>query len=173
MGVCCFIGHRKIERRKELEDKVFNIVEDLIVNQNVDTFLFGSRSQFNNLCYSIVTKLKEKYPNIKRIYVRGEYQYIDDKYKDLYFLKGYEDSYLPNCCKVGSYASYVERNYEMIDKSDYCVFYYDKNYVPEQKTISNRGTFKTYSSKTSGTKLAYYFAKMKKKNIVNIKELCV
>ena len=64
MGVCCFIGHRKIERTKELEDRVFNLVEDLIQNSNVDTFLFGSRSEFNDLCYEIVSFLKEKYPNI-------------------------------------------------------------------------------------------------------------
>ena len=151
---CCFIGHRKIERTKELEDKVFKVVEDLIKNKNVDTFLFGSRSEFNDLCYEIVSSLKEKYPNIKRIYVRGEYQYIDDKYKDFYFLKGYEDSYLPKRCKVGSRASYVQRNFEMIDKSNYCVFYYDKNY-----SLKN----------TSGTKLAYNYAVGKHKAIYDIK----
>ena len=153
MGVCCFIGHRKIERTKELEDKVFKVVEDLTTNKNVDTFLFGSRSEFNNLCYEIVSTLKEKHPNIKRIYVRGEYQYVDDKYKDIYFIKGYEDSYLPNRCKVGSCASYIERNFEMIDKSNYCVFYYDKNY-----------SLKT----TSGTKLAFDYATRKKKSICNV-----
>jgi len=167
--VCCFIGHRKIERTKKLEDKVFKLVEDLITNKNVDIFLFGSRSEFNDLCYDVVCTLKEKHPNINRIYVRGEYQYVDDKYKDIYFIKGYEDSYLPNRCKVGSRASYIQRNFEIIDKSDYCIFYYDKNYVPEQKTISNKGIFKTYSSKTSGTKLAYDYAIKKKKDILNVK----
>ncbi|MEF9840764.1 MAG: biotin operon repressor, partial [Lachnospiraceae bacterium] len=42
-------------------------IESLIVNHNVDTFLFGSRSEFDSLCHSLVTELKEKYPHIKRI----------------------------------------------------------------------------------------------------------
>ena len=28
-------------------------------------------------------------------------------------------------------ASYVERNYEMIDDSDFCVFYYNEAYLPQ------------------------------------------
>ena len=152
---CCFIGHRKIERTKELEHKIFKFVEYLIVNKNVNVFLFGSRSEFNNLCYEIVSILREKYPSINRIYVRGEYQYIYDEYKDFYFVKGYESSYLPNKCKIGSRASYIERNFEMIDKSDYCIFYYDKNYFLK-------------NGSTSGTKLAFDYSIRKNKKVFNL-----
>ena len=41
--VCSFFGHRKIEITEELKQKVKLIIEDLIINQNVTTFLFGSR----------------------------------------------------------------------------------------------------------------------------------
>ena len=75
---CCFFGHRKIKETNELKKAVYDAVEDLITNKDVDIFLFGSKSQFDDLCHSIVTELKEKYPHIKRIYVRAEFQYIDN-----------------------------------------------------------------------------------------------
>ena len=59
---CCFIGHRKIEKPQKIEKEIYGFVENLIVNENVKTFLFGSRSDFDFLCHSIVTDLKEKYP---------------------------------------------------------------------------------------------------------------
>ena len=59
--VCSFFGHRKIEITKELKQKVKEVIEDLIVNHNVLTFLFGSRSEFDSLCHEVVTKLKEKF----------------------------------------------------------------------------------------------------------------
>lgn len=47
-----------------------------------------------------------------------------------YLLESYEETYFsPKLEKAGKY-SYVERNYEMIDSSTYCVFYYNENYVP-------------------------------------------
>lgn len=42
------------------------VIEDLIVNHKVLTFLFGGRSDFDYLCHLVVTELKEKYPNIIR-----------------------------------------------------------------------------------------------------------
>ncbi len=52
-------------------------------------------------------------------------------------------------------ASYVERNQAMINDSDFCIFYYNKNYIPKTKT-------------KSGTKIAYEYALRKKKNIINL-----
>ena len=49
-NTCCFIGHRTIKETKELKAKIHKIVEKLIVDKNVGTFLFGSKSKFNNLC---------------------------------------------------------------------------------------------------------------------------
>lgn len=125
-NTCCFIGHREITETKDLKIKLKIIIEKLIMEEKVDTFLFGSKSRFNDLCLEIVSELKEKYPDIKRIYVRAEYKYIDDDYKN-YLLKSYEDTYFPeNIAKAGK-AVYVQRNFEMIDKSKFCVVYYDND----------------------------------------------
>lgn len=119
---CCFFGHRKIKETHELEKSVYNAVENLITNNHVNTFYFGSKSCFNNFCYRIVSNLKEKYPYIQRIYVRAEFPYISDSYRN-YLLQMYEDTYYPeNILKAGK-TVYIKRNYEMINKSKYCIVF--------------------------------------------------
>ena len=71
---CCFFGHRTINETEKLKVKLYKTIENLVVNENVDTFLFGSKSRFDSLCLELVTKLKEKYPHIKRIYVRQNFR---------------------------------------------------------------------------------------------------
>ncbi|MBO7208271.1 MAG: DUF1273 family protein [Clostridia bacterium] len=156
LHTCCFFGHRKIDETEELKTNLYEITENLIVNEKVDTFLFGSKSNFDDLCHKIVTDLKEKYPYIKRIYVRAEYPYITDWYRE-YLLKSCEDTYFPEKIINAGRARYVERNCEMLDKSSFCVIYYDENYIPKK-------------SKNSGTKIAYDYAKKKGVNVINILE---
>ena len=90
MKACSFFGHRDTPQTEELKQKVRETVERLIVEEGVDTFLFGSRSSFDELCLFIVTELRVKYPNIKRIYVRSQYPYIGKIYKD-YLLDSYDE----------------------------------------------------------------------------------
>ena len=155
---CCFIGHRKIEGENELKDKLYDIVEKLIVNEHVDTFLFGSKSVFDKLCLKVVTSLKDKYPHIKRIYVRAEFQYINDDYKE-YLLQSYDDTFYPEKISGSGRAAYVERNKIMIDSSGICVMYYNENYTPQPKKA-------TSSQPKSGTKIAYEYARKKEKNSI-------
>jgi len=55
----CFFGHRKIDETDELKNILCGIIEHLIVNEKVDTFLFGSKSEFDSLCLKTVTELKK------------------------------------------------------------------------------------------------------------------
>lgn len=136
----------------ELKEKLRVVIERLIVDENIDTFLFGSKSQFDDLCYDVVTEIKKKYPHIKRIFVRAEYPYIDESYK-AYLLESYEDTYFPKSVLGAGKASYVKRNYEMIENSRFCIVYYKANY--------------TEKGRRSGTKIALDYAKKKKKSIIS------
>ena len=147
----CFIGHRTINETEDLKSKLNEIIEKLIVDENVDTFLFGSKSRFNSLCLELVTKIKEKYPHIKRVYVRAEYPYISERYKN-YLLKNYEDTYYPEKIINSGRATYVERNYEMIDNSRFCIVYYDETNAP--------------TTRKSGTMVAFDYAIKKQKCII-------
>ncbi len=160
---CCFFGHRNVLETEELKDKLYKIIENLIVNENVCVFLFGSKSEFDRICLSVVSELKNKYFHIKRIYVRAENEHIDERYRD-YLLKSYDETYFPKRVQNAGKASYIARNYEMIDKSDFCVCYYNKAYQP--KPQKRKGFLPDYQTR-SGTAIAYEYAKRKKLFIIN------
>ena len=107
---CCFIGHRKINETPQLRDSLISKIEKLIAENNVDMFLFGSKSAFDDLCREVVTELKKEYNHIKRIYVRAEYPYISEDYKQ-YLLKFYDNTYYPEKMLGADKAAYVERNF--------------------------------------------------------------
>ena len=162
---CCFFGHRKIDVTDELISRLRETVENLIVGKKVDTFLFGSKSEFNELSLQVVKELKEKYPHIRRVYVRAEFPYIDESYTE-YLLQSYEHTYYPERMINAGKAAYVERNYEMIDNSSYCIIYYDENYMPPRRRNSKRDVLDYQPS--SGTKLAYDYAIKKNTAVINL-----
>ena len=178
-NICCFIGHRKIDLTKQLEEKTKKVIEDLIVNKNVATFLFGSKSEFDSLCHRLVSNLKEKYPHIKRIAYtcRSESCILESekqKWEEIYskFFKQkvklfcYDEEFEHRTKYTSGRASYVERNMAMIDRSNYCVFYYDESYKPPAKKEIKHG--ERFCQQMSGTAIAYKYASRKKKYIINI-----
>jgi len=147
------LGHRTINETEKLKAELGEVIERLIVDKKVDTFLFGSKSRFNSLCLELVSKFKEKYPHIKRIYVRAEFPIINDAYKE-YLLESYEDTYYPEKLIGAGRAVYVKRNCEMIEKSRFCVVYYDEKNAP--------------TTRKSGTKIALDYADKHKKEIIRL-----
>lgn len=164
---CCIFGHREIENVEIITLKVSSIVEELIKNKGVATFLFGSKSRFNDLCLKIVTELKIKYPHIKRIYVRAEYNEISDEYKD-YLMQQYEDTYYPDGLENAGKAVYVERNREMINKSKFAICYYNENYTPFKKKSNSNSIMPTNPRRKSGTRIAYDYAVKKELTLYNV-----
>ena len=170
--VCSFFGHRKIEKTPELREKLITTVRWLITEKEVDQFLFGSKSSFDDFCQEVLKELKEEYPQVKRVYVRMYYPELGEPYIG-YILRDFEDTYMPERIENAGVARYVERNQEMIDGSDYCVFYYDENYKPPRRKYSKRSVG-DYRPK-SGTKVAFDYANQRKRNgkditIINLYE---
>ena len=60
------------------------------------------------------------------------YPDISDSYEN-YLLESYEKTYFPENMRNDGKASYAERNQEMINKSGFCVVYYDENYAPPRR----------------------------------------
>ena len=54
----------------------------------------------------------------------------------------------------------------MIDKSNFCVVYYDETYLPPRRKNSRQNLF-DYQPK-SGTAVSYNYAVRKKKEIINV-----
>ena len=99
----------------------------------------------------MVEKIKEKYPHVKRIYVRADYPDVSGNYEN-YILEFYDDTYYPEKIVGAGRAAYVERNREMIDKSCFCIVYYDEQCTPKVRK--------------SGTKIALDYAVRKGRNLV-------
>lgn len=153
LHTCCFFGHRKANADQELRKRLTEIVEKMITKEKVCVFLFGSNSEFDNLCLEIVTKAKEKHPYTKRIYVRAEHQHISENYRK-YLLELFDDTYYPKKITNAGRAVYVKRNREMIKNSHFCIVYYNKSLEP--------------TDRKSGTKLALDFAVKLNKNIIYV-----
>ncbi len=82
-------------------------------------------------------------------------------------LKSYEETYFPPKLENAGKYCYVERNYEMIDNSAYCVFYYNENYIASLKRQTKQRMLLSVR-RSSGTKIAYKYATKKKKLIINL-----
>lgn len=181
MKVCTFFGHRNTNLNAEQLKHLQVIIENLILIKKVRVFLFGTRSNFISNCHKIVSDLKSKYLDIIRVgcpckheifVLENEIEYYNKIYNRVIHenieILGVEKIVdFKNINKAGK-ASYIERNYEMIDAADYCVFYYNKNYLPSTRKFSKRD-IASYQPR-SGTDLAYDYATKKKKEIINVFE---
>ena len=164
MKTCSFFGHRDAPQTDELKEKVRETVERLIVEEGVDTFLFGSRSKFDDLCHIVVTELKEKHPHIQRIAYLCKHESgclvgagMEQKRRikelagrDVY-VPEYEDIRKSDRVNSAGRACYVERNYWMIDDSDFVIVYLDKT----KKTNRSSGAFLVYNYAMQKVKKIY------------------
>ncbi len=150
-----FIGHRKVENGGEVVRRLEQTVRFLVEKKNAQTFLFGSKSAFDELSLSVVTELKEKYyPDIKRVYISSKDETIPEYYEN-YLLKVYDATFFPRAVKNAGARSYVVRNRAMIDKCNILVTYFNADYNPP-------------SGKTSGTRIAVDYALKENKKIINL-----
>ncbi|MBR5130294.1 MAG: hypothetical protein IKV03_03630 [Alphaproteobacteria bacterium] len=63
---CSFFGHRSIIDDVSVKQQLYEVVEELIVNQDVDTFLLGEMGDFEIIAGKVLQELKKKYPHIAR-----------------------------------------------------------------------------------------------------------
>ncbi len=140
----------------------------MIETKEVNTFIFGSKSRFDNLCYKIVTDLKKThYPFLCRIAYITKGQFVATEEERERFenvlnkisggtveISAFDRIEYHKILDKSGKASYVERNRLMIDASDYCIFYYDENRRPPHGN--------------SGTALAYAYATKKRKTIIDL-----
>lgn len=163
--VVTFIGHRNLRFDSAFRLQLKELILSLIDDRGADTFLFGSRSDFDSLCLEVVTEISKDRRGIKRVYVRAEYPHIGEDYEE-YLLGSYDATYIPENVVEAGKAAYVARNRHMIDKADLCIFYYDETYNPPLKPTA-KGCV-TCEPPKSGTRAAYEYALSRNKEILNL-----
>lgn len=60
---CCFFGHK--DSPEGIRKKLKETIESLIANEKVENFYVGNQGNFDRLVYSVLSELKQKYPQIK------------------------------------------------------------------------------------------------------------
>lgn len=143
-------GHRQIEITDELyATTTAEIMKS--VNLGCRVFYFGGYGEFDELCYKIVTSIKEgnETLKIKRVYCVSQERYLR-KTTRLFKRENYDDVIYLTPSFSGWYKSIYFRNCAMIDQSDCVIFYAEKR--------ENSGAYKTYQ----------YAKKKKDKRIVNL-----
>ncbi len=160
---CCIIGHRVVE---DLDKKKLREIVLKLIKSGVDCFLFGTKSQFNDICYHVIKEFKEEF-NLKFCcYVcRNETAFTKEtetervvcaslNHVDVDDVPIFDEIVRPEQILNLTRNSYIVRNKAMIDKSDCCLFYYDRKVRLKQEKIDHCQT-------RSGTTLAYEYAKKK------------
>ena len=62
---CCVFGHRKLTGKEELKGKLFEIFENLIVFENVDTFYVGSKASLTSYAVRFLLSKRKNIPTLK------------------------------------------------------------------------------------------------------------
>ncbi len=148
--ICAFFGHRDVNVTDELYATTAAAICEA-VDFGCRIFYFGGFGDFDDLCYQIVTGLKESRPNlcIRRIYCVSQERYLRKPVR--YFKRENYDDVIYLCPSFdGWYKSIYFRNCAMIDESDVVIFYAEAR--------ENSGAYK-----------AFQYAKRKKgKQITNL-----
>lgn len=175
----CFIGHRTVVDTEQIKSRLRDTVLALI-ERGADTFLFGSRSDFDALCWEVVTELQEQFPHLKRISYNAPHEtaftskgerescerFFSQMVKREVHYTDYEEAVDSAKSVNANKNAYIMRNQEMIDNSDVCVFYFNKDYLPPRRKAQSK-FLPDYQPK-SGTAIAYAYAAQKKKQIYNM-----
>ena len=108
----------------------------MIVEEGVDTFLFGNWSKFDELCHMVVTELQKKYSHICRVAYLCKHETaclvgagtsLTQQIKYVIGHNGtvweYEEIKKSSSVDSAGKTSYVEREQLMVDGSDDVIFY--------------------------------------------------
>lgn len=146
---CSCFGHSEVDITEELKAKT-SIEIDKAIEDGVRIFLFGGRSDFDDLCYDLVTEKLKANPqlNIKRVFCFALDKQLR-KPPSWFKRKEYEGLECPTKNLNYWYTAIYFRNIEIIDRSDLILFWVEQR--------ENSGAYKTYQ-----------YAVKKHKRIVNL-----
>ena len=150
--ICSFFGHREITITEDLKERIREVLDKMIKSENFTIFYFGGFGMFDDLCWQIVTELKDKYTYIKRVFCLSDprHQRISKRPKCLRN-EDYEEFVYLDLDFDWWYTRIYYRNCEIVNQSDFIMFY--------AKDIERSGAYKIYQ-----------YAKKNKKSLINLAE---
>ena len=152
----CFIGHRNVYKYGEIEKRLYNLIEEKIID-GYKCFTMGTHGEFDKLALSVCRQLRNFYKFIKIEVVITSFKTIESKiehdeiFGDEKFMP-YNDvqTVMYEIEEVHFKKQIIVSNQQMIDTCDTLIYYVDTNrYV-------------------SGAKIAMKYALKKGLNIINL-----
>ena len=123
---CCFCGHRFVFQN--INDKVREIITDLVENKGVTVFYTGHMGDFDELCESIVRNLKSCHRNIKIYWVIPYYMKRINANKEQYSIL-FDEIISPDFGDVHYKQAIKMRNQWLVDNSDIIIYVFSKTYI--------------------------------------------
>lgn len=115
---CCFFGHK--DTPSTIAPKLEMVLDDLIVNQGVESFIMGNQGYFDSMALSAVRKMKERYPQITYNVVLA---YMPREKEEWSVYKPEETMYPEGLESVHPRFAISSRNKWLVEESDIVVCY--------------------------------------------------
>lgn len=123
--ICSIFSQSKVEVTDELKLSIQIIIEELIVKHNFGIFCFSGLSDFDKLCWNIISKYKLKYKNVYRIFCVDTLTDLNNSYlipmSSVLF-----DNYVYFDYNIPQKNNYTKKIIVMSLNSDYSIFYVNK-----------------------------------------------
>ena len=125
--ICTFFGHRYVSLSKEQEEKLKQIIIDLIQNHNVTNFWVGGMGDFDSIASKTIRNLKKDFPHIKLEYALAYIPTNKENYEDL--KRHYDSVFCPQGIELGPPRFAIcRRNKTMVLETDFLIFYVKTNF---------------------------------------------
>ena len=128
--IISFCGHSTFREEPEVKEEFLKILEEKISGEDV-IFYLGGYGNFDKICFDLLSKLKSKYTNIKRVFITP-YLYNYDKLKSL--SKIYDETMYPPIETAPPKFAIDRRNRWMIENSDMLICYITHTFGGAYKT---------------------------------------
>ena len=125
---------------RRLEKKITN----LVVKHGAREFLFAINGAFDFACWAIVFKLKIRFSDIRRVYVRTKCA-DDEELKEIMLV--YEDTFVPNEVRNAGMLAEVVRNEIMVERCDILVTYFKTKNLRRPRIVDYGETAAEYAQK--------------------------
>lgn len=147
-----FFGHRRIERFLDLEDRVVQLIQNLIETNDFVEFLVGRNGDFDQLVSSSIRTVKRKIGNDRCFHTLVlPYETAEFRNNQQAFSEYYDAvEFFPPAKTTHFKAAVQARNRHMVDRSDLIVFYLNCDFG---------GAFQTYQ-----------YASRQEKQILNLNQ---
>lgn len=148
MKYCSFFGHRDYHGDDELEQKIKNIIIDVIENKQIYNFLLGGYGGFDNYCARYINDMKKIYPQIKSYLVLAYINKKLDEFDKNYLKEIFDGTIYPPLESVPPRYAILKRNEWIINNSEYIIFFVNHSW--------------------GGACTSFDYAKRKNKDYINI-----